>query len=72
MALNLGAMISAARSQRNPSGEMISNAMAGNDYKNKMIGEQAGMGNIGEGSGDSQVPTSLLTQILSKIGTIGA
>ena len=72
MALNLGAMIQAARSQRNPLGEGVSNALAGNEYKNKMIGEQTGIGNMGEGSGNSQVPVSLLTSILSKIGTFGA
>lgn len=72
MALNLGAMIQSARSQRNPAGEGLSNALSGNEYKNKIIGEQTGIGNIGEGSGNGQMPISLLTKILSSIGTFGA
>lgn len=68
MALNLGAMISAARSQRNPAGEALSNTLAGNEYKNKMIGEQTG---IGGQDGQAGVPVSFLTQILSKLGTTG-
>lgn len=68
MALNLGAMISAARSQRNPAGEALSNTLAGNEYKNKMMGEQEGMNGQG---GQSGVPVSFLTQILSKLGTTG-
>lgn len=75
MAINLGAMIQAARSQRNPSGEAISNALAGNEYKNKIIGEQTGIGNMADstgGVGNSQMPVSLLTKILSSIGMFGA
>lgn len=73
MAISLGSMISAARSQQNPAGDLISNALAGNEYKNKMLGEQTGIGNMGEQAGiNGQMPVSLLSQILSKIGTFGA
>ena len=60
MALNLSSMIDAARSQRNPAGEALSNAMAGNDYKQKMTGEQAAINGV-------KPDQSWLTKIISGI-----